>query len=272
MKIILFLFSNVIFLVSSFNFKQSFDLKLTKSTTTPNISVPTIISTSNIPMNGIINYIGNTKLESTDGNRWNIDDDILVYKPLNKNQLFQTRFNLWKQLPWKKIRGKVVLKAKIGGELPLISTQPGFSFGQVPDFSTVDSLSSINNMFIFGAHDPRILAIFIEISPVACGYAKLIELKRAMEYFKKSGKKIYGYSETASEKELFLSLSCDQFYIPPDGSLDLRGFSGGATFFRGIFDKLGIEPQVQRIGKYKSFGDTFNRTEISDAQREVVSR
>ena len=34
---------------------------------------------------------------------------------------------------------------------------------------------------------------------------------------------------------------------------------------------LGIEPQVQRIGKYKSFGDTFNRTEISDAQREVIS-
>lgn len=35
--------------------------------------------------------------------------------------------------------------------------------------------------------------------------------------------------------------------------------------------KIGIEPQVQRIGKYKSFGDTFNRTSISEAQREVVS-
>ena len=38
-----------------------------------------------------------------------------------------------------------------------------------------------------------------------------------------------------------------------------------------MFDKIGIEPQVQRIGKYKSFGDTFNRTEIAEAQREVVS-
>jgi signal peptide peptidase SppA len=53
--------------------------------------------------------------------------------------------------------------------------------------------------------------------------------------------------------------------------LDLRGFSGAATFVRGVFDKIGIEPQVQRIGKYKSFGDTFNRTTISEAQREVVS-
>ena len=55
------------------------------------------------------------------------------------------------------------------------------------------------------------------------------------------------------------------------GGLDLRGFSGAATFVRGVFDKLGIEPQVQRIGKYKSFGDTFNRTMISEAQREVIS-
>ena len=28
---------------------------------------------------------------------------------------------------------------------------------------------------------------------------------------------------------------------------------------------------MQRIGKYKSFGDTFNRNNISEAQREVIS-
>ena len=39
-------------------------------------------------------------------------------------------------------------------------------------------------------------------------------------------------------------LGCDEFYIPPDGGLDLRGFSAAATFVRGIFDKIGIEPQV----------------------------
>ena len=38
-----------------------------------------------------------------------------------------------------------------------------------------------------------------------------------------------------------------------------------------VLDKVGIEPQVQRIGKYKSAGDSINRTEIADAQREVIS-
>jgi len=36
-----------------------------------------------------------------------------------------------------------------------------------------------------------------------------------------------------------------------------------------VLDKVGVEPQVQRIGKYKSFGDSINRTDFSDAQREV---
>jgi hypothetical protein len=63
----------------------------------------------------------------------------------------------------------------------------------------------------------------------------------------------------------------DAFYMPPDGSLDIRGFSSSATFLRGVFDKIGVEPQVQRIGKYKSFGDSFNRTSIAEAQREVIS-
>ena len=131
----------------------------------------------------------------------------------------------------------------------LESSPPSFFTTSRIPLDQVESLNDITNMFLFSAHDPRILAIFIEIPPVACGYAKLIELKRAMNYFKQSGKQIYGFSEVASEKEIFLSLACDFFFVPPEGGLDLRGFSGGATFFRGIFDKIGIEPQVQRIGK-----------------------
>lgn len=33
-------------------------------------------------------------------------------------------------------------------------------------------------------------------------------------------------------------IGCDEFYIPPDGGLDLRGFSAAATFVRGVFDKV----------------------------------
>lgn len=48
----------------------------------------------------------------------------------------------------------------------------------------------------------------------------------------------------------------------------LRSFAG--TFLRGVLDKVGVEPQVQRIGAYKSAGDQLLRRDMSDAQREQL--
>lgn len=42
------------------------------------------------------------------------------------------------------------------------------------------------------------------------------------------------------------------------------------TFLRGVLDKVGVEPQVQRIGAYKSAGDQLLRTDMSEAQREQL--
>lgn len=223
-----------------------------------------------IPNNGIIDYIGNTLSETRAGEpRW--ETDYLQFVPPSPQQVQQTRFNLFRQWPWKKISGKVVLKAKVGGSLALESEPPRFSLGSTPDFEPVDTLEELIRMLTFGAYDPRVKSILIEIDRIEAGYAKLAEVKRFIKFFQQSGKKVYGYCSAGSEKEFYLGLACDELYVPPDGGLDLRGFSAAATFVRGVFNKIGIEPQVQRIGKYKSFGDTFNRTEIAEAQREVVS-
>lgn len=241
------------------------------STNTASIKSPTTEAPSNgmPPSSGIIDYIGVTKPATDNVPRWSTP--LPRYVEFTTQQFRKTQFNLWRQAFWKKIKGKVIIKAKIGGTIGLEPEQRGFSFGSAPDLFPVDNLEQIIQLFQYSAHDPRVKAIFIEIESLNCGYAKLQEIRRAMNYFKQSGKKIIAYTSAGAEKELYLSLECDEFYIPPDGGLDLRGFSGSATFLRGVFDKIGIEPQVQRIGKYKSFGDTFNRTEISEAQREVIS-
>ncbi len=228
------------------------------------------LDAAGVQVRGMIDYKGNTsKVSSNSGDRWHTDD--ISFVAATDRQNFGTRWALWRQLPWKKFKGKAVLKAKIGGPLPLEPSPPGFSIGSVPDFEPVESLQEIITMLNYGAYDPRVKAIVLEIEGIQAGYAKLIELKRFISLFRASGKKIYAYCSAGSEKEIFVALGCDAIYVPPDGGLDLRGFSAAATFVRGVFDKIGIEPQVQRIGKYKSFGDTFNRTEIAEAQREVVS-
>ena len=183
---------------------------------------------------------------------------------------------MWRQYPWKKIKGKIILNIKLGGSLSLESSLTGggpFSnLGRPPpDALEISSLTDFQTLMSYAAHDPRVTSVLIQLSGFNCGYAKLEEARRSIRYLRQSGKEVFAYAAAGAEKEVFLALECSAFFIPPDGGLDLRGFTGAATFVRGVFDKLGIEPQVQRIGKYKSFGDTFNRTQISDAQREVIS-
>ena len=219
-----------------------------------------------IPSSGIIPYIGKSVFDH------NLTATTYPsFRNATGRELFITKFNLWKQLPWKKIKGKVTLKLKVGGSLDLDPSRGGFIGGGSRDPELVSSLPELFTLFQFAAYDPRITSILLEIDRLNVGYAALEEVKRMMSLFRQSGKQIVGYCSSGAEKELFLALQCDEFYIPPGGDLDLRGFSAAATFLRGIFDKVGIEPQVQRIGKYKSFGDTFNRTTISEAQREVLS-
>lgn len=63
----------------------------------------------------------------------------------------------------------------------------------------------------------------------------------------------------AGEKEYYLATACEEITAPPSASISLRGFAVTGTFLRGVLDKVGVEPQVKRIGKYKSAGDQLLR-------------
>ena len=248
--------------------------KSTSKTSTPLSKLAALASVeikNGVPTRGLIDYIGKTFEETYGDTCYNLNIPSTEFTQ-TKFELFWTKFNLWRQLPWKKIDGKAVIKIKLEGSLPLEPSPPsGLSLGSPPNLEAVTSLSELTTLLNYAAYDPRIKGIFVEMGSINAGYAKLQELSAEINTYRKSGKPIIAFSEGASEKELYLAQSFDSFYMPPDGALDIRGFSGGAQFFRGIFEKIGIEPQVQRIGKYKSFGDTFNRTSIAEAQREVIS-
>lgn len=75
--------------------------------------------------------------------------------------------------------------------------------------------------------------------------------------------------EGGGPKEFFLAAGF-ALYLPPEGALGLRGFAASGSFVRGVLDNIGVAPQVERIGKYKSAGDTLSRRDMAPAQREVI--
>ena len=87
-----------------------------------------------------------------------------LYKSPTPSDLLRTRFNLWRQLPWKKISGKAILRIKVSGALPLEATPTSsFPFGGPKDFEPIESLNDFITLFNYAAYDPRVTGVFINV-------------------------------------------------------------------------------------------------------------
>jgi protease-4 len=120
-------------------------------------------------------------------------------------------------------------------------------------------------------YDNRIKGIYLELSSIQAGIASVEEIRNALAEFKKeSGKFVLAYAEHYSQKAYYLATIADKIYLNPFGSIDFVGMSSKLTFYKGFLDKLGIDMQIIRHGKFKSAIEPFILSKISDENREQI--
>lgn len=133
-------------------------------------------------------------------------------------------------------------------------------------------LSSIKN----AAEDSRITGIYLDLTEIQGNFGALAfteEIRNALLKFKESGKFIYSYSNLGySQKSYYLATVADKIYVNPETPLLLTGMSSSISFYKETLDKLGIQPEVVKVGKFKSAVEPFIATEMSDANREQVKK
>ena len=100
--------------------------------------------------------------------------------------------------------------------------------------------------------------------------ANIEELRGALTRFKNSGKFIVAYDYNYTQSDYYLASVADKIVINPEGSLEWQGISSQVIFFKGLFDKLGVNVEVFRPTscKYKSAVEPFILTKMSDANRK----
>lgn len=175
---------------------------------------------------------------------------------------FLVKLKMLIAFPWERVRKGSVLTMKLRGQ---ISDQ------LKSRFSSGLSLPQICENFIKAAYDPRISGIYLHIDGLNCGWAKVEEIRRHIFNFKKSGKFVVAYLPACREKEYYLASACDDLYLPPSAYFSFYGFTVQAAFLAGVFENVGIQPDVQRIGKYKSAGDQLTRKSMSKENCEMLT-
>ncbi|WP_186756961.1 signal peptide peptidase SppA [Echinicola salinicaeni] len=140
------------------------------------------------------------------------------------------------------------------------------SLGMVPTPNKI-GLTNLKKAIKTAKNNEKIKGIYLQAGTVMANPAMLLELRNSLEDFKSSGKFIIAYSEYFSENGYFLSSISDEIYMNPMGGLEFNGLSSEALFFKGLLEKLEIEPVIFRVGEYKSAVEPFILDQMSEANR-----
>jgi protease-4 len=118
--------------------------------------------------------------------------------------------------------------------------------------------------------DPKIKGIYLEISNPSAGFASLEEIRNALIDFKSSKKFIYAYAEVYSQKAYYVASAADKVFLNPQGGMEIKGLSSQIMFYKNMLEKLNVEVQIFRHGKFKSAIEPFMLDKMSDANRAQV--
>ena len=120
-------------------------------------------------------------------------------------------------------------------------------------------------------YDDNIVAIYLNNTIVNAGLSQTEEIRNKLLEFKKTGKRIISYSEVYSQLSYYLSSVSNSIYLNPEGVIDLKGLSASPMFYKGLLEKLDIDMQIIRHGKFKSAVEPFTLTKMSAENREQMS-
>ncbi len=167
------------------------------------------------------------------------------------------------------IKENTVLKLDLNR--PIYEKSYDNPFGNLPISSSRANgygLVNIRTVLENAAKNEKIKAIYLKINIAHTDYGSLQELRGDLLAFKKSGKKIYAFSEYFSEGAYYLASVADKLYLPNTGYLEFNGLSYNVTFFKGTLDKLDIKAEIFKAGNYKSAVEPFFLEEMSAANKE----
>ncbi|MCL2284057.1 MAG: signal peptide peptidase SppA [Fibromonadales bacterium] len=141
-----------------------------------------------------------------------------------------------------------------------------FNFG-IKKQGLNDILSAIKN----AKDNDKVKGIYLNTGFARTGIASMQEIRNALIDFKESGKFIVAYGEAISQRSYYAASVADKIILNPIGMLEFKGLGSMQQYNKGIFEKMGIEMQVVKVGTHKSYIEPYTSYKMSSYDREQKS-
>ena len=164
-----------------------------------------------------------------------------------------------------------VLKIDLGSTIGEQTVSDPFDVSPIVPFtsstSSVGILDAVQAIE-YAATDPAIKFIYLTNCGSSSGISYMEELRGALDRFRASDKPVIAYGENFSFGGYYLASVADKIYADEFASNNILGIATTIIFLKDILDRFGVEMQLIRHGKYKSAGEQFIASDISEANRE----
>ncbi len=129
------------------------------------------------------------------------------------------------------------------------------------------AIREVTNALDYASTDDRIKGILINAAGVNADYASIEPIREALDSFKSSGKFVYAFGDNITQNAYYLSSAADSVFVNPIGGIDFRGIYMELMFFKKALEKLDVDMQIVRHGKFKSAIEPFILEKMSDENR-----
>lgn len=145
----------------------------------------------------------------------------------------------------------------VKGSLPEMAAQPGL-FGEMEP-----NLADLQRRLRTAAEDEGLRAVVLRIRSPQVGRGKMGEIRDSIRQLRSSGKQVIAHLDTATSSDYLLAAACDRIVMPESGMLMIPGVRAEVTFYRGLFDKLGVSADMLQVGDFKGAAEPYTRREMS---------
>lgn len=138
--------------------------------------------------------------------------------------------------------------------------------------TTTVGLSDLLSNIALAKDNDKVLGIYLKGGSLSAGPASAKAIRDALIDFKQSGKFIIAFADSYSQTNYYIASVADKIFLNPVGSLAWDGLSAEKIYVTRLYEKIGIEMQILKVGTFKSAVEPYFRTSMSEADRKQTEQ
>ena len=136
--------------------------------------------------------------------------------------------------------------------------------------SAVIGLRAAADALRAAAEDPSVQCAYLKVDGNVTDLTHLEEFRTALSAFRASGKAVVAYTDGPTTGSYYIASAADKVYMSANKGAGgmILGIGSQMFFLKDLLDRLGVNVQLIRHGKYKSAGEMFVRSSSSPENLE----